>query len=87
LFQAKLSQIVKQESSVRERWPKIQMTLMKTSEELLDQKSTDTKERITEDTWNKIKQRKGIKDKIHNSKNKEGLRRLRIKYNEANTAV
>lgn len=63
------------------------MTLMKTSEELLDQKSTDTKEWITEDIWNKIKQRKGIKDKIHNSKNEEGLRRLRIKYNEANTAV
>jgi hypothetical protein len=38
---------------------------MKTSEKLLDKKIMDRKEWITEDTWNKIKERKGREDKIH----------------------
>jgi hypothetical protein len=38
---------------------KIQMTLMKTIEELLDKKSTNRKECITEDTWKKINNVKG----------------------------
>ncbi|KAJ4430487.1 hypothetical protein ANN_22703 [Periplaneta americana] len=68
-------------------WNKVQNFLINACEDILGRNKVERKEWITDDTWNKIKERKDIKNKLNNVNKANSISDLRQQYQAKNKEV
>ncbi|KAJ4426130.1 hypothetical protein ANN_26939 [Periplaneta americana] len=68
-------------------WNKVQNFLINACEDILGRNKVERKEWITDDTWNKIKERKDIKNKLNNVNEANSIYDLRQQHQAKNKEV
>ena len=72
---------------IEDIWNNTKTMFTETSEKILGYKNNQKKDWITNETWNKIEERKNIKNKLNSSRTRAKKQELQVKYNEANKDI
>jgi len=68
--------------TIEEKWRKIRTIFTETSEKVLGFKEKNKKDWMTQQTWEKIRERKKVKDEMNVSKTRAKKIELQMKYTE-----